>query len=534
MGCGSGSGPPCARCLDNVSDPRGGADGADPGWPHIGPAVGFLLLSILALAPLWPADQVFGFRDQLVYFQPMRLFAHQSFQEGRFPVRNPYIACGNPFFANPETQLLYPPAWGYLLWGLRGGGLLYYLSHLWIGAMGAHLLARRMGAAGGASAAAGVVFGFSGFAFSSFEVQNVMSDRLLPWVLWAAVGLRSGPTWGRVFGFGALSAVMFHGGEPSIWAAGQLTALLVVAGFGGSVMASVAGGAASAVLSAGQLIPTFAYVLETDRLHGFGAEVGVKWSLGGWEMLELLVPELLAAPGFGKHAGGQLYLASVCLGVLPFLLVFAGALARRWGRLEKVLAASGLLYLLVALGGNVPLFRAYWWMTFGAVRYPIRFVTFVSLAVAILAALGLSRLGATPLPARSWLGVALLGLAPLTLAAAKPELRESLATIGPRWVVLLLLGAVVTFLMRGRRRVGLLVLLVAVELVFLPRREFLYTVSAEELSQGCRTAWTQALDDGRFRVMPVVDARGGARPDPASASGGAGGRAQAPPIRPSR
>ena len=67
----------------------------------------------------------------------MREFAHQAFLSGFVPYRNPFISCGNPFLANPETQIFYPPAWVYLFFGLSYGGLVYYWSLLIIGALGA-------------------------------------------------------------------------------------------------------------------------------------------------------------------------------------------------------------------------------------------------------------------------------------------------------------------------------------------------------------------------------------------------------------
>jgi hypothetical protein len=46
--------------------------------------------------------------DVWTYFYPLRTYAAQAIQSGRFPLWNPDTFLGSPFFANPQTALLYP------------------------------------------------------------------------------------------------------------------------------------------------------------------------------------------------------------------------------------------------------------------------------------------------------------------------------------------------------------------------------------------------------------------------------------------
>ena len=48
--------------------------------------------------------------DSFVTYLPRRVELTESLRSGRFPLWNPYIFCGMPFFADPQTRVLYPIA----------------------------------------------------------------------------------------------------------------------------------------------------------------------------------------------------------------------------------------------------------------------------------------------------------------------------------------------------------------------------------------------------------------------------------------
>jgi hypothetical protein len=72
------------------------------------PAVLPLLLFTMAL--LWPLcrGRALYWGDILFYFEPMAAFAKAHLEQGRLPLWNPYVLCGQPFLGNPQMGIFYP------------------------------------------------------------------------------------------------------------------------------------------------------------------------------------------------------------------------------------------------------------------------------------------------------------------------------------------------------------------------------------------------------------------------------------------
>lgn len=61
-----------------------------------------------------PANPLLG--DVTFHLHPALIYAAREIREGRFPLWNPHAFAGAPFFANPQTALLFPlNALAYLL-----------------------------------------------------------------------------------------------------------------------------------------------------------------------------------------------------------------------------------------------------------------------------------------------------------------------------------------------------------------------------------------------------------------------------------
>lgn len=111
--------------------------------------------------------------DVLRSFQPWLSFAAQELQAGRLPLWNPYAACGEPFLANPQAMIFFPPA--QLFWFLPftvGWRLFLLLGQFCL--MGAlYSLYRSRGRAGAAVGALAVAW--SGFALIHWEFPGALA-----------------------------------------------------------------------------------------------------------------------------------------------------------------------------------------------------------------------------------------------------------------------------------------------------------------------------------------------------------------------
>jgi len=120
-------------------------------------AVAYALIVAAALAVFGPAfakREVFVLRDHSDYFQPMRMYTAQHLRVWRLPLWNPYNGSGEPWMANPQTAVFYPPAWLFLILPFPTAYVAYLFVHSLILGGGAYrLFARRaapLAAVGGA------------------------------------------------------------------------------------------------------------------------------------------------------------------------------------------------------------------------------------------------------------------------------------------------------------------------------------------------------------------------------------------------
>src|SRR4051812_7731993 len=124
-----------------------------------------LLLLVVAFNPgLALQGQVLGGYDAFVYFYPLRSYIAEKLGQGRLPLWNPYLFAGTPYFANPQTSVLYPGTWLFAVLDTPHAYAVNFLVHLWIVGLGFYAFARL---SLGLGRVAGVL-GAAAFAFSGF------------------------------------------------------------------------------------------------------------------------------------------------------------------------------------------------------------------------------------------------------------------------------------------------------------------------------------------------------------------------------
>jgi len=306
---------------------------------------------LLALAPLFGRTP--AHRDLIDFFAPMRATTAATIAGGTAPWLNLANGCGEAWFANPETAVLYPPAWLHMV--LPGPWAMAFEVglHLALLSFGAGCLARKLGAGLAGRLVTEVAAWSAGPVLVTVGVLNNLETLAwLPLMVLASwvPDRRSTPL------LAAATALAWLGGEPQVWAMGVVL-VLAVAPRRGRAMVGVAIGVAVVAV---QMIPFVVWVAEGDRGPAAAAWL-LRGSLAPADWGGVLVPR-------GIETGGRMvYAESLFLGP-PLLLC---ALLGGWRR-KALLAAVmflGLLATLPEIGGE-EIFVA---VTGGLVRYPARF-----------------------------------------------------------------------------------------------------------------------------------------------------------------
>ncbi len=341
------------------------------------------LLALLVFAPPLLRNEVFSFRDHSDYFQPLRWFTATELQHGRLPLWNAYSASGEPWLANPQTGVFYPPAWLFLVLPFPFAYSLYLLLHVVLLGCGGYLLFARLTRPGGAALVAAVALTFSGPAMSLLDVSNNLATfAWIPLILWCAltdVSARASA---------AAIALSFLAGEPFFAAVGAL--LFVVARRRGlRDLIDVA--LTSFALSSIQLLPFLSMALRSDRAHGGLTRTQLfhdSMPLQDW--LRLALPPNLHGTAFDPRLG-QHFIPIVYIGALTALFALTGVVvARRRGIGWIILIAA---CVVIGAGSHIGLVEEMLIrLPLTLFRYPARVVPLAALGLCALAAIGCDRL----------------------------------------------------------------------------------------------------------------------------------------------
>jgi Bacterial membrane protein YfhO len=333
-----------------------------------------VFLALLALTLFLPAllkREVFTLRDHFDYFQPLRYFTAQELSSGRLPLWNPYSASGEPWLANPQTGVFYPPAWLFLALPFDVAYMLFLLLHLIALGWGAYLLFARNAPPGAAMAGAAALM-FAGPVLSLLDVSNNFATfAWVPLALWCALE----GAWKR----GAVVlALAFLGGEPFFAALAAVMYAIVRRNRDVLATALLAFG-----LTAVQLIPFLEFVAGSDRAGGMEDSLILRHSMHARDWLEAVWPSRAPAQ--------QQFIPVMSMSVVAMVLAVLGIFFGLREKRRATLAWLALLAfaILISMGPE--------WLTrlpLTLFRYPARLVPFAALAVAALAVIGWQRLRA--------------------------------------------------------------------------------------------------------------------------------------------
>ena len=144
---------------------------------------------------LFTADSALPW-DLRNYHLPLATAMADAWAEGEFPYWEPYAYCGRPLAANPQAAVFYPTV---ALAAAPGReGLLDRLEwnvvlHVWLAALYAFRLARRLEFSGAGAFGAGLIYALGGF-FAS-QAQHMGSVMAAAWLPLAWEGALAGSFW---------------------------------------------------------------------------------------------------------------------------------------------------------------------------------------------------------------------------------------------------------------------------------------------------------------------------------------------------
>ncbi|MFQ5890065.1 MAG: YfhO family protein [Gemmatimonadota bacterium] len=395
--------------------------------------------------------EAFFSRDIAPFFYPMKVYLAASVRAGEFPLWNPWVVNGEPFFASLQPGVLYPPSAVLYLLPLPFAFNLLLVLHFPLAGVGMWTLLRRWG-----HAPAPALFGALGFMLGGYFVSianfpnNLQTVAWLPWLMLVWDRFVSAGRRRDAVVFAGLSVVAFLGGAPQMLAIGLL--LLFLHGLVGveradmgrrrQLVAFAGVGALALGLAAVQLLPFLEYIRESVRTLDIGMEYVARRSLEPRSLLHFALPPALAAGVHGfttrnMATAGVPWLLSIYPGSLVILFALNGALEPKSRRWLAFWGATALLGVALALGRYTPLYPALfeWVPLLRPLRYPEKFYFLTALALPVMAAHGVETWLAGGKRARRlvWIGLGLFAVY-LSVAALLALDRGALSRACGSWL----------------------------------------------------------------------------------------------------
>jgi hypothetical protein len=366
-----------------------------------------MLVSLVPFVQGLSATRVFYIRDLALYFWPRHLSLLEAWARGEMPLWNSYVAGGQSAVADPLHQnfllpvtlvrLLLPPVPGFNFWIAAPFPLLALGGWLWL---------RRYTSAPAAFVGAALLT-VAGPMLSTGDFPNFSwSVAFIPWALWATDRLCERRSAGSVATLATLVALQAIAGEAVSFAGTcgliVLYSMFIAPGERGLARARrvglvIAGTAAGVLLSFVQTLPLLAAARHSTRAGGFE---NLYWSAHPLALLDLVTGHLFGHPHDGVEGqpwmatlnGGERepLLFSIYIGIGAFALASIGRADREDRRWRWFWGTMMLGALVCALGQNTPIYPAVQAAlpVLQSFRFPVKYLVFLSMAVAALCASG--------------------------------------------------------------------------------------------------------------------------------------------------
>ncbi|MBX7185822.1 MAG: YfhO family protein [Vicinamibacteria bacterium] len=157
----------------------------------------FCLIPLLNFPMALVSDRTLFARDIGMVWAPQVEAVVQQLAKGQPPFFDARRGFGQPLFADPRAEVLYPPAWIHWILPMETSYPLFCAAHLILAALGAARLARRLmpGASRSAELTAGFIYAAGGPLLSLVSHwHHLAAAAWMPWILERAEGQPNGRT----------------------------------------------------------------------------------------------------------------------------------------------------------------------------------------------------------------------------------------------------------------------------------------------------------------------------------------------------
>ena len=364
-----------------------------------------------------------GRMDVAHFFVHWRYFGFHELKSGNLPLWNPHLCCGEPFFGNFQSALLYPLNFLYLLLPLEAAINWTIALHVFLGGAFMFYWVRECGMHSPACLLSAMMFMCCGPHFPQIQAGHLPNLCTLVWapLLFLSIErLTDRPALAPcLLGMFTLAMMILAGHPQYVFYLGVAAGLYAVLNLArandrGKIMlgwaAIVLGGVA---LSAVQLFTGLGEGPETVRSRGLPYASAATFSFPPENILMLVAPRLFGdgneVPYWGRSyvTEASPYVSVIGLALAAFGMARAPRAARRFSITILIVA------LVLALGGYTPVYRCLYDHVpgFNLFRGMDKFLWLAALFLCMLAGMGLDQL-LRGRDAPGWLvgGVAVTGL----------------------------------------------------------------------------------------------------------------------------
>lgn len=369
-------------------------------------AIGLFALTLALFHAIVFEGRVLYERDICLVWYPQVAAIERALSSGSWPVWDNSIAFGQPLWADPSAQLLYPFTWLHVVLPPWTYYTLFVVTHVAFSALGTFVLARRFDVSRAGAFVAAILWMMSGPFLSLVCLWHHFAGACwIPWVLFTADTALRSPRILNTLAWGGTFAGQILGGSADMCA---MTGILVVAhglryvewrNLGGPVnrrlVLSAAGAFGLAIaLTAAMWLPALDMVTRSAR-SDLPAGTRLYWSVHPLAFVQAILPivwqeiPLRADYAQALFEGREPFLRSLYLG-MPALALVAAAFAVPRRPHRRLLALVLLVAALVALGRH--------FFAFGLavqllpplkiLRYPMKVTVPLAFAFAVLGGMG--------------------------------------------------------------------------------------------------------------------------------------------------